>query len=161
MNLAIAYTRGDGGITVLTPNIHPGETEAQAAARVLATDVPLDASDAVVIDKARMPQNRRWRDAWRVADGKIVVDLDEAKKIRVAELEREQSVLIEANAKKYMIAVAKGDTAIAQAAQQKAQALSSLDKTAIEASVAVVADLVSLDKHEPDAIKDAKQGPKK
>lgn len=100
--------------------------------------------------------DRRWRNAYR-DDGKgIAVDLAEAKKIRAAELEREQVALLKATAKDHMIAFAKGDEVAAATSRQKVQALDALDKAAIEASVTNVADLDALEKHEPQPIKDAK-----
>lgn len=100
--------------------------------------------------------DHRWGPAWRVNGDTVAVDLVEARKVRAKELEREKTSLIETTAKDHMIATAKGDNAAAAIARKKVQDLAALDKAAIEASVAAVADLDALAKHEPQPIKDAK-----
>lgn len=48
------------------------ETEAEQLTRARARDVPADARDVVELDEAELP-DRRFREAWRVQGGKVVV----------------------------------------------------------------------------------------
>lgn len=152
----IVYTDPAGNVCVITPapQFDTPELLDWVATETLAK-AGLPPTPYEIVEHTELP-SRRFRGAWK-SDGKTVaVDLDAAKKIRVAELEREAAILTEAAAKEHMIATAKGDNATATAARQKVQALASLDKASIEAAVADVADLDALAKHEPAAIKDAK-----
>lgn len=171
--IIVLLQRSDGGVSVahINPTKNPGGALARTVEqwqdneRMTAQQRPGYVARTIVstrvIEPSDLPENRRWRDAWMIDGNKVAIDLDKAKTIRAAELESEKNNLLETHAKEYTIAVAKGDAVAAQAIQKKVQDLSSLDKTAIELSVAAVADLAALDTHEPDPIKDAKQEGKK
>lgn len=181
MAQVITYTRPDGSVIVVTPSRLPfplgdpplkGESEEQYLDRIAlhaSTEPNFDATatrgpnvDAEEIGAI----GKRWRKAWRLDDKGIVVDLDEAKKVRAAELHAEVHGfefrgkrfpgLLDTLAAEYQKAIMLGDEPAATAIQTKAQAVAALDKASIEAAVADVADLDALAKHEPTAIKNAK-----
>lgn len=74
----IAYTRPDGGVSVVHPCISAGDppemTEEEALARALAKDVPANAQNVTVIEPTALPSDRSKRYAWRILAGVIVVD---------------------------------------------------------------------------------------
>jgi hypothetical protein len=77
MNIII-YTRPDGGVGIVHPNISqndpPGFSEADALARALAKDIPADATNVRVVDPAAIPADRSKRIAWRQIGDTIVID---------------------------------------------------------------------------------------
>lgn len=135
-----------------------GETDTEFVNRIAAAHVPAGFNFELV-EPENLP-DQRWQPAWRLNERVLSIDPSEARKQRIVEIEREASLLTEILAKEHSVAIAKGDSISASVLQQKVQALTALDKATIEAEIAVVADLDSLDKHEPTAIKDAKQGTK-
>lgn len=57
--------RADGGVTVIHPAIHEGETEADAIAVCLARSVPQGATMVTVVDVGTLPRRHpATRDAW-------------------------------------------------------------------------------------------------
>jgi hypothetical protein len=89
----ILYTKADGtiAICILAPNDRrwvptnggPAvpESEADWFARVIAKSIPASATDVHVINRADLPADRTFRDAWRHRGGKLHVDMDHARAI--------------------------------------------------------------------------------
>jgi hypothetical protein len=81
----IAYTRPDGGVSVIVPAPkaqRPDETEAEFMARV-ALAVPPDASNVTETDT--LP-SRAYRNAWRLSGGKVEHDMTLARQMKLDEL---------------------------------------------------------------------------
>lgn len=154
----IVYTRQDGGVSVVCPAAGAklaSETEDQFVARIAAKDVPASIPFQIV-DVADLPQDRRWRNAWMIDGAKVAVDLTAARKVRLAELERERDLLKETVVKNHALATATGDDVKANAAKKKAQDLLALTKESLQTGIDALKDLNAIDKHEPKAIKGAK-----
>ena len=110
-NKRLAYTRPDGGVSVVVPDPHyiaEFASEAEAIAAILAKDVPADASDVVEITTADLPGNRLFRDDWRMAGGRPRVDMTLAREThmnriremrdqKLAELDTEWQKALEEN----------------------------------------------------------------
>jgi hypothetical protein len=72
--MKIIYTNNEGGISVIIPT---GELP---IAQVAAKDVPSGAAFEIVEDSA-VPSDRLFRNAWTKGNGKVEVDIEEAKAI--------------------------------------------------------------------------------
>lgn len=156
MASCIVYTDPAGNVCVIDPAPHLNKPELLdwVATETLAK-AGLPPTLYEIVDHTELPP-RRFRGAWK-RDGKaVVVDIDAAKQIRVAELEREKATLVKASIADHMLALVMRDDAYAEETRQKVRALNALDKTALAASVASAEDLDDLAQHEPDAIKNAK-----
>lgn len=69
----IAYTRPDGGVSVITPAPEaqlPNETEAEFLARIRLKDVPANATNVIEVDKEDLPP-RETRSSWRIVNGVV------------------------------------------------------------------------------------------
>ena len=78
------------GLSVVYPNMKQleGESEDQYLSRCAAKLVP-DGVNWLLIDASVLPQDRRWRNAWKLNGGRVEIDLEKAKKVRAAELHAE------------------------------------------------------------------------
>ena len=97
----IAFTRPDGGVSVIVPAPKaqlPGESEADFMARV-ATAVPPDAVDVAELDT--LP-SRTYRDAWVLSGGKVQHDMVKARQMRLAELRAERDAKLQASDGPYL-----------------------------------------------------------
>lgn len=128
---AIAYTRPDGGVSVVHPapnarflragpqrvvpayeagalrdiatfeafeRDHPeafAETEDEFLARVIAKDVPTDATNARVLDVSDLP-DAAFRNAWSIEKDKVAVDMPKARAIHRDRLRQRRTALLEA-----------------------------------------------------------------
>jgi DNA polymerase IIIc chi subunit len=110
----------------------------------------------------------RWFASCKAVGNNIVVDLTRAKKQRADELEKELNGesaikdlphvlgLIEKAEAEAGILLVFGTKAEADAAKQTAISLKAITKADLQTSCDAVTDLVTLDTHEPQTIKDAK-----
>ena len=81
-----AYTRPDGGVSILLPLIkekRQDETEAEFIARVCARQIPADAADVTEMEEADIPKDRTFRDAFALNAGRIEVDMPKARTIHM------------------------------------------------------------------------------
>lgn len=161
--MMVAYTRSDGGLSIITPspgarlafsitladgtilpaedkkipqpvdNIKRGwpisgataqwaESEDQFMARIVAKDVPPDATDVSVIDASAIPE-RTFRGAWRKNGATISHDMAKARSLMRDMLRAERSLRFNALDGQWMRAVAKNDTATAAAIEAKREIL--------------------------------------
>jgi hypothetical protein len=79
----IAYTRPDGGISIIIPapkaNVEAllgPLTDAQYEAHVREKSIPLDAIEPVYINDEDIPSTREYRLGWTMKNGKITVDIE-------------------------------------------------------------------------------------
>ena len=90
----IAYTRPDGGVSVVVPSpnfVAQFDTEAQAIAFIQVKDVPSDASTISVIDVTDIPSDRTFRNAWeQTAPGVIDINMPKARDIHAGQIARAQ-----------------------------------------------------------------------
>lgn len=88
----IVYTQADGIIAVVHPCISKddpeGFTEDDALQRALKKDVPEDATDISVVDLERIPADRSFRNAWKIVDKTIEIDMPKAREILRTRFER-------------------------------------------------------------------------
>lgn len=91
-HLRIVYTTSDGTTSIVVPApefIARFSTEAEALAAVQADSVPGDAVDVAIIDKATIPTDRWFRNAWTrpVGGGPIDIDMGLAREIQAAKIQ--------------------------------------------------------------------------
>jgi hypothetical protein len=70
----IIFSRPDGGVSVVSPA--PGVTIEQAM-----LGLPVNADKVHVVDASAIPQDRYFRDAWRLGDGCIEHDMEKCKSL--------------------------------------------------------------------------------
>jgi hypothetical protein len=75
MNQIIIYTDTDGAICIVHPA--PG----YALETVIASAVPPGTAHHI-IDADQLPQDRYFREAWKLEDGALVIDIDKAKDVQ-------------------------------------------------------------------------------
>lgn len=87
--MRIAYTRPDGGISIVAaaPKEHLERvfgplTDKQYRAHVIERSIPADALDVQELpDNLTLPEDRTFRNAWRMSDKSITVDMPAAREI--------------------------------------------------------------------------------
>lgn len=133
----IVFTRPDGGISVVEPQIHLGDpedfTEDQAIERSMRL-LPQDAIDPHVIEEADVPQDRTYRNAWTKAEGQdFSVDMEKAREIQREALRKERDPILASLDVDFMKAVEQGDQkAIADIATRKQALRDVTDDAALE-----------------------------
>jgi hypothetical protein len=96
-NTRIVYTNDEGNLSVMIPIDKSGLTLEQ----IIGLSIP-EGTDYHILDGSKLPQDRRFRDAWVLDQGVVKEDLDKAKVIhmdririyrdkKLAELDAEQS----------------------------------------------------------------------
>lgn len=97
---AIVYERPDGGISVCRPVISrddpKGFTEADALARALAKDIPPDAIGVHVVEPDDIPEDRTFRNAWKLDGKKVAVDMPKARELHKDRLRELRAPLLSA-----------------------------------------------------------------
>jgi len=85
MDKVIAFMTPENTLTIVMPCISmddpPGFSEDDAIARAMATIVPQDAIDPIVVDTSTLPEDWVFRDAWKHNGKKIEEDLEKSKEI--------------------------------------------------------------------------------
>jgi hypothetical protein len=79
----LAIVRADGGVSVMWL---PDDADAEREVSRWQETHPSLAVSYAVIDPLTLPASRRWRQAWRLADGVVGVDLTAARAVRKEEL---------------------------------------------------------------------------
>lgn len=82
----IIFTRPDGGLTVVVPNIdtYPEReniTEDEALKRAWNKNVPADAINPQIVEAAAIPIDRTFRNAWIAGDGSVTHDMEKCRAI--------------------------------------------------------------------------------
>lgn len=97
----VVYTHPVHGVCVFHPakdNRAPGEGEIQWLARCIARAVPPEAEDAMIVNASALPPDRRFRNAWVIRDGQVMVDMDMARELHRTRIRRtRQRMLREAD----------------------------------------------------------------
>lgn len=122
----IAYTRSDGGVSIVIPA--PGarrdnETDEQFVERIRQKDVPKGATNVRIIDEAEHPSDRTFRNAWKLGQAGIEVDMPKARGIHRERLRQMRAPLLAALDVEYQRADERGDTTEKQRIAAKKQAL--------------------------------------
>lgn len=97
----IAYTRPDGGVSVIVPAPDaklPTESDADFMARV-ALAVPPDATNVTQVET--LP-TRTFRNAWKVEGGAVAHDMVKARALKMAEIRKERDARLAASDISYM-----------------------------------------------------------
>lgn len=95
----IIFTRTDGGISVVHPVRNTiGETlTTDAEIEQRAWDkLPEDAINPQFVEETEIPTDRTFRNAWKVEDGSVAVDMGKAKDLTKDRLRIERKPLLEA-----------------------------------------------------------------
>lgn len=78
--MKIAYTRPDGGVSILgampkqsIEGILGLLTDEEYRAHIM-TAIPPDATDVTVLPDGWVEPDKAYRDAWRLKDGKVIID---------------------------------------------------------------------------------------
>ena len=128
----IAYTRPDGGVSIVVPAREGVKALAKSESRA----VPVGA-ERVVIDSSEIPSDRTFRNAFRLNSGKVEVDMPEARKIHLSRLRELRDQKLREKDVEWSRALAKGETADAQAVEDDRQALRDLPPKAMAAMRAI------------------------
>lgn len=89
MSKRIVYTRPDGGVSVVQPSPNgrrESETEQEWLDRIVAKDVPADATDVRIVDEADVPADRTFRNAWKRDGNGIGCDMAKAREIHMGRI---------------------------------------------------------------------------
>jgi hypothetical protein len=97
----------------------------------------------VEIDPTTLPTSRRWREAWRLRNGVVGVDLPSARLVRKQELLAERDKRLQLISPQVDEAEDSGNTAVATALRLRRISLRALDAT-LDADLAAVLDLTTL-----------------
>lgn len=106
----IAFTRPDGGVSVIVPAPKaqlPDESEADFMARV-AQALPPDATDVAELDT--LP-SRAYRNAWVLSGGQVQHDMVKARGMKMVEIRAERDQRLAATDGIYLRAQEQNDTA--------------------------------------------------
>lgn len=97
MAQVIIFTNDNGGVSICIPT---GEMQIED---VKAKDTP---STSIIIQDSELPQaDQDFRNAWELADGVVIVNLDKAKELTKARLRAEREPLLAAQDVLYMRAM--------------------------------------------------------
>jgi hypothetical protein len=103
MNQLIIYQNTEGGVSVIIPT---GEIPIED---VIAKDLPAGVEYSVV-DASDLPSDRYFREAWRVADGGVEIDIEAAKSIQRDKWREARAPKLAALDVAYIRAMEQGDT---------------------------------------------------
>lgn len=104
------------------------ETEEDFIARVSAKSIPADAINVQVVDESVIPQDRTFRNAWKVGNGCVEHDLPKCREIHKQRLRELRAPKLAALDVEYMRALEAGDSAKAAEIASKKQALRDVTK---------------------------------
>lgn len=111
-----------------------GMSEDMALELLSMKDVPANAVAAKVIENLTVSTKRTFRNAWKLAGDKIVIDMPKAREIKLAEIRKERNAKLDALDKEFMKALStKKDT---KALEDKMQALRDIPQTTDLSSIA-------------------------
>lgn len=86
--MKIAYTRPDGGVSVVVSGpMLDGETDADFRVRVYAQSIPADATNVSELTEVQELPDRGFRDAWVMTDGVPEINLPKARVIMAKRIE--------------------------------------------------------------------------
>ena len=125
MDKRIVFTRADGGLSVLGPAPRarrPDESEEAFLARIIAKDVPKDATGVRIISVSEIPADRTFRNAW-TDTGVIGHDMGKCREIVRDAIRRARTVKLAALDVEFMRAVEAGDAAKQRDVAARKQAL--------------------------------------
>jgi hypothetical protein len=132
MSKVIVYERpADGGVDVVLPAAgarRPGEGEDDWLARVALAAVPTGVAWRS-IERGELPASRRWREAWRMTAGGVVVDLTAARSVREQELRARRETVLSELREAIEAAEDGGETARLVNLRQRRRAIRALDAT--------------------------------
>lgn len=119
--MRVVYTRPDGGVSIVIPAEAArmeDESEDAFLARIVASNVPADASDVRIVDAADIPSDRTFRNAWIFDGSAIDCDMVKAKDITKERLRGERKPLLEAQDILFMKAQESGASTTAIVAEK-------------------------------------------
>lgn len=99
------------------------ETIDEFYARIIAKDVPKDATNLVMVNESEIPQDRTFRDALAIIDEKIVYDMPKCREIHKEKLRQLRAPKLSALDVEFMRAVEAGDIQLQQDIGLRKQAL--------------------------------------
>lgn len=115
----IVYKRPDGGVSIMKPY---GDDPDKALER-LRQFIPPDAIDVQEMDVADVPEDRTFRDAWRLSGGKIAHDMEHCRAIHRDHLRALRAPKLAALDVEYQRADEAGDAARKSSIAARKQAL--------------------------------------
>jgi hypothetical protein len=139
----VAYTRPDGGVSVIFPAPKaqlPDESDEAFLARVREA-VPPDAKDVTEVSPADIP-TRAYRNAWRLSGGRVQHDMSVARALKMAEIRAERDARLAATDGPFLRAQEHGNQAEIERLKSLRQRLRDIPQTTRLAEVT-----------DPDALK--------
>jgi hypothetical protein len=122
MNQRIIYQNAEGGTSVIIPT---GEVPIED---VIAKDVPAGV-EYLVMDVGDLPEDRYFRNAWKVAGSSVEVDIEKAKGIQRDKWRQARAPKLAALDIDYMRAAEQSDAVLQSTIANKKQALRDVTST--------------------------------
>lgn len=142
--LAVSSDYPNGGVSVTIPSYNDGlrpegDTDDALLARTIERSVLArkDSEGALicrdgayhVTDSLNIPTDRGFRDAWTLAEGKVVVDMEKARRIHMDAIRQARDLELAVLDVPWMVAVEKGDTVSAGSIAARKQLLRDIPQT--------------------------------
>lgn len=93
--MKIVYERPDGGLSIVSPapknhleKVFGRMTDEQYRTHVYERSIPADAKNVREVTDDEIPQDRHFRNAWKLNGTKIDVDLEKAREIHMNEIRK-------------------------------------------------------------------------
>lgn len=115
MKQIITYQLPSGGVAVVHPILREGLTIEQIAAQNVPEGVPYQ-----IVDASTLPPDRYFREAWRMEEGQLVVDVEAAKDVQRDEWRRLRTPKLDALDLDFMRALEAGEPLVEIAAAKTA-----------------------------------------
>jgi len=130
MKIRIAFTRLDGGCSIITGESQGKETREEARARIVARnqEAGVIPAGATLVDDPTLPQDRHYRDAWRIAGRNVETDIAAARIVARQRLRDKREEKWRDYDTEVTKALASGDTAAAANAERERQRLRDVTK---------------------------------
>ena len=147
----ICHQMADGSCVITVP-VRAARTEEDTVekylAAIVAKDPINDAVETTYIERAALPTRGSFRNAWRVKEGKVSVDMTEARTIKIDQIRKDRDRRLTALDVPYMRADESGNTAEKQKIIALKQTLRDLPVT-IQYSIGSIETSEELDRWQP------------
>ena len=147
----ICHQMADGSCVITVPvrNARPEEDTVEKYLDAIRDKDPInDAVETTYIERSDLPTRGSFRNAWRVKDGNVRMDMPEARKIKTDQIRKQRLSRLAALDLEYMRADESSNTAEKQRIIKLKQALRDLPVT-IQSSIGSIENAEELDRWQP------------
>lgn len=128
MSQIIVYSRIDGGVSIVSPA--PGVPLLD----IILRDIPAD-TEVYTINTNQLPQDQVFRNCWKIVNGTVEVNIDQAKEVWKNKWREARKPKLEQLDVEFMKALEQGDTQKQQEIVQQKQALRDVTDTILPNTV--------------------------